>query len=42
VVRPNDFIYLPPGTLHRVTALEGSSLKILIIYSPPLSPSGKD
>jgi mannose-6-phosphate isomerase-like protein (cupin superfamily) len=42
VVGPDDFIYLPPGAPHRVTPLEGSSLKILIIYSPPLSSSGKD
>jgi mannose-6-phosphate isomerase-like protein (cupin superfamily) len=40
-VGPNDFIYLPPGTPHRVTPLEGSPLKILIIYSPPLLSSGK-
>jgi len=36
-VGPNHFIYLPPGTLHRVTALEGPPLKLLIIYAPPLS-----
>ena len=41
VVGPNDFIYLPPGALHRVTPLEGPPLKILIIYSPPLLSSGK-
>jgi mannose-6-phosphate isomerase-like protein (cupin superfamily) len=41
VVGPNDFIYLPPGTLHRVTPLEGPLLKLLIIYAPPLSSSGK-
>jgi len=41
VVGPDDFIYLPPGTPHRVTPLEGSPLRILIIYSPPLLSSGK-
>jgi mannose-6-phosphate isomerase-like protein (cupin superfamily) len=39
VVGPNDFIYLPPGTSHRVTTLKGPPLKLLIIYSPPLSSS---
>lgn len=37
VVGPQDFIYLPPGTTHKVTPLEESSLKLLIIYAPPLS-----
>jgi mannose-6-phosphate isomerase-like protein (cupin superfamily) len=37
VVGPQDFIYLPAGTTHRVTPLGKSSLKLLIIYSPPLS-----
>lgn len=41
VVGPDDFIYLPPGTPHRVTPLEGPPLRILIIYSPPLLSSGK-
>jgi len=38
-VGPNDFVYLPPGTSHRVTPLDGPPLKLLIIYAPPLSPS---
>jgi mannose-6-phosphate isomerase-like protein (cupin superfamily) len=37
VVGPDDFIYLPPGTAHRVTPLQGPPLKILILYAPPLS-----
>lgn len=37
VVGPQDFIYLPPETSHKVTPLEESSLKLLIIYAPPLS-----
>jgi quercetin dioxygenase-like cupin family protein len=37
VVGPDDFIYLPPGTTHRVTALEGPPLKVLILYAPPPS-----
>lgn len=41
LVGPNDFIYLPPGIPHRVTPLKGLPLKILIIYSPPLSSSRK-
>lgn len=36
VVGPQDFIYLPPGTSHKVTSIAESSLKLLIIYSPPL------
>ncbi|MBP1713673.1 MAG: cupin protein [Deltaproteobacteria bacterium] len=39
VVGPEDFIFLPPGTGHRVTPLEGPPLRLLIIYSPPLSSS---
>jgi mannose-6-phosphate isomerase-like protein (cupin superfamily) len=39
VVGPEDFIFLPPGTVHRVTPLKGPPLKLLIIYSPPLSSS---
>jgi len=42
IVGPNDFVYLPPGVTHRVTPLEGPPLKLLIIYSPPLSESPKD
>lgn len=41
VVGPNDFIYLPSGIPHRVTPLKGAPLKILIIYSPPLSSGRK-
>jgi quercetin dioxygenase-like cupin family protein len=37
IVGPEDFIFLPPGTVHRVTPLKGPPLKLLIIYSPPLS-----
>ena len=40
-IGPDDFIYLPPGTPHRVAPLEGAPLRILIIYSPPLLSSGK-
>ncbi|MGB9699415.1 MAG: cupin domain-containing protein [Thermodesulfobacteriota bacterium] len=36
VVGPQDFIYLPPGTSHKVTPIEESSLKVLVIYAPPL------
>ncbi|MGQ9694188.1 MAG: cupin domain-containing protein [Thermodesulfobacteriota bacterium] len=36
-VGPQDFIYLPPGTSHKVTPVEESPLELLIIYSPPLS-----
>jgi len=39
VVGPEDFIFLQPGTVHRVTPLKGPPLKLLIIYSPPLSSS---
>jgi quercetin dioxygenase-like cupin family protein len=39
VVGPEDFIFLPPGTVHRVTPLEGPPLRLLILYSPPLSLS---
>jgi mannose-6-phosphate isomerase-like protein (cupin superfamily) len=39
VVGPEDFIFLPPGTVHRVTPLKGPPLRLLIIYSPPLSSS---
>jgi mannose-6-phosphate isomerase-like protein (cupin superfamily) len=41
VVGPDDFVYFPPGTPHRITPLEGSPLRILIIYSPPLLSGGK-
>ena len=41
VVGPDDFVYLPPAAPHRITPLEGSPLRILIIYSPPLLSSGK-
>ena len=41
VVGPDDFIYLPAGASHRVTPLEGPSLKLLILYAPPLSSSPK-
>ncbi|MDI6754413.1 MAG: cupin domain-containing protein [Thermodesulfobacteriota bacterium] len=37
VVGPNDFIYLPQGTSHKVVPLKGRPLKLLIIYAPPLS-----
>ena len=39
VVGPEDFIFLPPGVVHRVTPLEGPALRILILYTPPLSSS---
>jgi quercetin dioxygenase-like cupin family protein len=41
VVGPEDFVFLPPGTVHRVTPLEGPPLRLLIFYSPPLSLSRK-
>ncbi|MBM4332853.1 MAG: cupin domain-containing protein [Deltaproteobacteria bacterium] len=37
VIGPNDFIYLPAGTPHKVAPMEGKPLKLLIIYAPPLS-----
>lgn len=37
IVGPADFIFIPPGKRHRVTSLAGSSLQVLIIYSPPLA-----
>jgi len=40
-VGPNDFIYLPPGTTHRIAPLDGPPLKLLILYAPPLSSSKK-
>jgi len=39
VVGPEDFIFLPPGTVHRVTPLKGPPFKLLIVYSPPLFSS---
>lgn len=42
IVGPQDFVYLPPGTTHRVTPIAGCLLKTLIIYSPPLSSSGEN
>lgn len=36
IVEPNDFVYLPQKSLHRVTPIEGLPLKLLIIYAPPL------
>lgn len=39
VVGPNDFIYFPGGVRHRIATLEGPPLKLLIVYSPPLSAS---
>jgi mannose-6-phosphate isomerase-like protein (cupin superfamily) len=35
-VGPNDFIFLPEGTPHKVVSLEGPPLKILIFYAPPI------
>ena len=37
VVGPNDLMYFPQGVRHRITALEGPPLKLLIVYAPPLS-----
>ncbi len=42
VVGPDDFIYLPAGAAHRVTALPGPPLKVLIVYAPPLSSPGPE
>lgn len=39
VVGPNDLIYFPQGIWHRITALEGRPLRLLIVYDPPLSSS---
>jgi quercetin dioxygenase-like cupin family protein len=39
VVGPEDFIFLPPGVVHRVTPLKGPALRILILYTPPLYSS---
>jgi len=39
MVGPEDFVFLPPGAVHRVTPLEGPPLRLLILYSPPLSLS---
>ena len=39
VVGPEDFIFLPPGTTHRVTPLKGPALRVLVLYTPPLSSS---
>lgn len=39
VVGPQDFIFLPAGTSHKVTAIGESSLNLLIIYAPPISSS---
>ena len=40
VVGPNDFLYFSEGVRHRIAALEGPPLRLLIVYSPPLSASG--
>jgi mannose-6-phosphate isomerase-like protein (cupin superfamily) len=40
-IGPNDLIYLPEGVRHRIAAMEGPPLKLLIIYAPPLSPHNK-
>ncbi len=37
VVVPNDFIYIPEGAVHRVTPRGEESLRLLIIYAPPLA-----
>lgn len=39
IVGPDDFVFLPAGATHRVTPLEGSPLKLLILYAPPLYSS---
>ena len=39
MVGPEDFVFLPPGTVHRVTPLEGAPVRLLVLYSPPLSLS---
>jgi mannose-6-phosphate isomerase-like protein (cupin superfamily) len=38
VIGPNDFLYFPEGVRHRIAALEGPPLRLLIVYAPPLSP----
>jgi mannose-6-phosphate isomerase-like protein (cupin superfamily) len=39
VVGPSDLIYFPQGVRHQITALEGRSLRLLIVYAPPLTSS---
>ncbi|HSR12946.1 MAG TPA: cupin domain-containing protein [Thermodesulfobacteriota bacterium] len=36
VVGPNDFVFFPAGSTHRVTPLAGSKFRLLIVYNPPL------
>jgi mannose-6-phosphate isomerase-like protein (cupin superfamily) len=42
LISPNDLIYLPKGTSHKVVPVEGQPLKLLIVYAPPLSPDEPD
>jgi mannose-6-phosphate isomerase-like protein (cupin superfamily) len=39
VVGPRDLIYFPQGVRHQITALQGRSLRFLIVYAPPLTRS---
>jgi len=39
VVGPSDLIYFPQGVRHQITVLEGRSLRLLIVYAPPLTSS---
>jgi quercetin dioxygenase-like cupin family protein len=39
VVGPSDLIYFPQGVRHQITALPGRSLRLLIVYAPPLTSS---
>jgi len=41
IVGPDDFVYLPAGATHRVIPQEGPTLKLLILYTPPLSSPKK-
>ena len=42
VVGPNDLVYFPEGVRHRISALEGPPLRLLIVYAPPLSAFAED
>jgi mannose-6-phosphate isomerase-like protein (cupin superfamily) len=34
-IGPNMTVYIPPGVMHGIEADEGSTLKYIVIYSPP-------
>jgi len=35
---PGTVVQIPPGLLHRVVAVGGIPLEVIVIYSPPLAP----